>query len=275
MGVKDRLKNYFDEALYYSFTYKKTAFSIFMVWMAWNTYENRQFRLIVEENTKVVQESSKYGIVTTDSYIVKGFEKQKITDIHYKFVVAQILSGYLVKSQSDLLINSGGLKSFKSWEDMFKAQKGSSGFIEFYQYYINGKSENKDYQEKVVQGKASFTAMLQKFNIMLRRKEIPIIKDTLPIKENDIRYVSQDNIFSIEVDVYMKTAGVTMDGIQYKNIPQVANIKAKGYIDAEESHPILNPLGIKFYELDITPVTNPKEANAIRLKGFQQKRDNQ
>lgn len=276
MGL-GRLDNYFTQATYYVKNYWKTVTILFLLYLFWNTYETRMMRVELARIADEVRDSKKYAIKVNNRNNIEGFELKKITDSSYKYVIAAKIEQYLVKSAEDLTARAGTLKKFKDAKELFSYQKGAGGLNEFFYNFIyspNNSNKSKEIIALETQGQNEFKAFITKLAINLRQNNIPQSKDSLGVNAKDIVYAVKDNGFIIEVKVQMKTAGITKEGISYKNIPQVAWFRLEGYINEEDSHEIINPLGIKFNSIQARPTLHPEEAlNAIKLKREEKERE--
>ena len=269
--MNDRLKEYFEQIAYYNMNYNKAITVLILVLGFWGIYEVNGIKSSIDKNTAELKLAKKYAISTNNRNQIKGFEKEKLTDEKYKFIIAGYLEKYLVKSAYDLASRSNK-KEFSDYNEFFSAQNGTGGLKEFYYNFIyspkNPESKSDEIVELETQGQTAFKSLIQKYFVHFRKKEFPLVKDSLGANLKDIDYNFNGNKFVISVKIQMVTAGVTPDGIAYKNLHQTAYFKASGYIDEDNSDPILNPLGIKFNAFtDVLPVLNPttKAINALTI----------
>lgn len=256
--VKEKLNGYVATATYITMTYYKfiTIFAligVFWIGIALNNVANA-----IDANTKATKERNRYAVVANNNWQIRGLETEKLTDGAYKFVIAGIIERYLVKSAYDLTLRAGK-KSFKDIQEFHKSQTGGGGLKEFFEVYVISKTDNKEHKEYAQLGIEDYKKFLRKLNILLRRKELPVVKDTLGVNNADIAFAIKDNKFSIEVKIHMYVAGVALDGTTYTNRPTYGVFKLKGYVDIDESHPVLNPLGVKFFAIEAEPALNPDE----------------
>lgn len=272
-----KLDDYFTQATYYVKNFWKTVTILLLLYLFWDTFETRMMRVELTRLADEIRDSKRYAIKVNNRNNIEGFELKKITDSAYKYVIAAKIEQYLVKSAEDLTARAGKLKKFKDHMELFNYQKGTGGLREFYYNFIYS-ADNPNKSEEIIalekQGQKAFINFLTKLAINLRQNNIPQSKDSLGINAKDIIYSVKDNKFVIEVKIQIKTAGITKEGISYKNIPQVAWFKLEGYINEEFSHEIINPLGIKFNSIEARPTLHPEEAlNAIKLKKEKEKRE--
>lgn len=264
--MKEKLQKYFDELSYYMGNYWRFITILSLTALLWLAYELHEVKSAINKNTVAVKQSNKYAVMVNTQNQIRGFEKEKLTDETYKFMIAGIVERYLVKSAYDLVSRSG-TKKFKDYNEFFDAQLGSGGLKEFYYNFIFTSNKNKD--KKILalekEGQQAFLSLIKKYFFHLRKKEIPLAKDTLGVNLEDISYFFNEDTFKITVKIRMITAGVTIDGIAYKNIPQTAKFELAGYIDVDSTHPVLNPLGIRFNKIVAYPVLTPNNVNTLKV----------
>ena len=265
--MKDKLEKYFDQLSYYMGNYHRFVTILLILVIFIVCYVVYGIKASLDKNTKAILESNKYAVMVNTQNQIRGFEKERLTDETYKFVIAGIIERYLVKSHADLSSRTGK-KEFKDYKDFFSAQIGSGGLKEFYYNFIFNASKSKktNFPELEKQGQASFLMFLRKQFLHFRNLDIPIVKDTQGTNLKDIRYTFNDDKFKISVLIYMKTSGVSLDGIAYQNVKQTAKFELEGYVDVDGTHPVFNPLGIRFNKITASPALNPKEINALRVK---------
>ena len=272
-----KLKIYFEQLTYYVKNYWIIVTALIIIYAFWNTYEMRMTKHAIDELRAELKDSKKYAIKVNNRNQIEGFELKKISDKDYKFMLAGLIERYLVKSAEDLKARAGRNKTYKNIKEFFAFQSGPNGLKEFYYNFIYSKN-NPNKSEEILalekQGQADFMKFLSNLALNLRDKNIPQSKDTLGVNAKDIIYTVKGKRFTVEFKIQMKTAGVTKEGIAYKNIPQEAWFKLEGYINEEDSHEILNPLGIKFNSIQARPTLHPQKAlDAIKLKREKEKRE--
>ena len=218
----------------------------------------------IEENTAATKQSNQYAIKVNDRNQIEGFEKIRLTDEKLKFVIVGYIERYLVKSAYDLTSRSE-TKVFANHMEFFNSQLGTGGLKEFYYNFVYSKNTNEKFMKLQTDGQSSFEALVKKYFLHLRRKELPVSIDVLGTNLKDIKYFFNDDKFKLECVIQMVTAGVTADGISYSNIIQSGSFSLEGYIDISSTDPTLNPLGIKFSKIDAVPALTPNDINALRI----------
>lgn len=251
------LKEYWQTFSYHTIRNTKFYFSAFLIIYSWNTYETRGLKIAVEDNTLEIRDSKKYGFMVTPSYQIVGMQKEKVTEEAYPDAIAAIIERYLVKSRYDLTVRSGK-RLFDNVSDFYKNQGGANGLQDFYKVFIATKSKDNKIVEKSLEGKAKLVKYMRKLIIFMSENELPLSEDT--IDTDVVSFVAKDNKFSIDVKIKMYIAGVTKGGTAFRNRLTYSRFQLKGYIDVEESHPIKNPLGVKFYDIETEPALNPKDS---------------
>lgn len=266
MDYTELFKKYTKDAVYLARMYNKAITILGLIAVIYFAHGQHKMADAVNKNTAATIKQSQYVIKVNNANQIRGFERELLTDVTYKFAIAKIIEDYLVLSAIDLTQGTGR-REFHDFKALYNAQKGVGGLKEFDLNFIQTKTSDENLQALSFKGRESLANALKKINLLLTERQIPLSIDSQRIQAKDIAFRTKGSGFEIDVDIYHHIAGVIADGsASYKNIRAKSVFKLKGYIDAEQSHPVLNPLGVKFYDILMLPALSPKAGKTKQVR---------